>query len=87
MWQKSTPWKSGERASNWLSRENELKNNNSHGLSPTGGFSSLSFDQVVPYYSQPHLADQNAIYILHRLTLGQSLDVTIFVVLHLNGNR
>ena len=44
----------------------ELKNNKSHGLSPPGGFSSLSFDQVVPYYSQRHLADRNAIYILHR---------------------
>ena len=39
----------------------ELKNNKSHGLSPPGGFLSLSFDQVVPYYSQRHLADRNAI--------------------------
>ena len=30
-------------------------NNNSHGLSPPGGFSSLFFDQAVPYYSQRHL--------------------------------
>ena len=34
-------------------------------LSPPGGFLSLSFDQAVPYYSQRHLANQNAIYILH----------------------
>ena len=44
----------------------ELQNNKSHGLSPPGGFSFLSFDQAVPYYSQRHLADRNAIYILHR---------------------
>ena len=51
----------------------ELKNNKLCGLSPPGGsvsppggFSFLSFDQVVPYYSQCHLADRNAIYILHR---------------------
>jgi hypothetical protein len=44
----------------------ELLNNKSHGLSPPGGFASLFFDQVVPYYSQRHLADRNAIYILHR---------------------
>ena len=43
----------------------ELLNNKSHGLLPPGGFSSLFFDQVVPYYSQPNLGDQNAIYILH----------------------
>ena len=54
----------------WLSRvfvEIELYNNKSHGLSPPGGFSSLFFDQAVPYYSQRHLADWNAIYILHQL--------------------
>ena len=53
-----------------------------------GGFSSLTFDQAVPYYSQRHLADWNAIYILHwwncafRLDVipFQSLDVAIFVV-------
>jgi hypothetical protein len=45
----------------------ELYNNKSHGLSPPGGFSSLFFDQAVPYYSQRHLADWNAIYILHQL--------------------
>jgi hypothetical protein len=44
----------------------ELLNNKSHGVIPPSGFSSLSFDQVVPYYSQYHLADRNAIYILHR---------------------
>jgi hypothetical protein len=33
----------------------ELLNNKSHGLSPPGGFSSLFFDQAVPYYSQRHL--------------------------------
>jgi hypothetical protein len=38
-----------------------------------GRFSSLSFDQVVPYYSQRHLANRNAICILHRLTLGHSV--------------
>ena len=43
----------------------ELLNNKSRGLSPPGGFSFLSFDQAVPYYSQRHLADWNAIYILH----------------------
>ena len=41
----------------------ELLNNKSHGLLPPGGFSSLLFDQVVPYYSQHHLANRNAIYI------------------------
>ena len=41
--------------------------------SPPGGFSSLFFDQAVPYYSQRHLADWNVIYILHRLMLGQSV--------------
>ena len=50
---------------NW--RFIELYNNKSHGLSPPGGFSSHFFDQVVPYYSQRHLADWNAIYILHWL--------------------
>jgi hypothetical protein len=44
----------------------ELLNNKPDGLSLPGGFSSLLFDQVVPYYSQRHLADWNAIYILHR---------------------
>ena len=44
----------------------ERLNNKSHGLSPPGGFSSLFFDQEVPYYSQRHLADRNAIYILHQ---------------------
>ena len=44
----------------------ELLNNNSHGLSSPGEFLSLSFDQTVPYYFQRHLADRNAIYILHR---------------------
>ena len=32
----------------------EKINNKSHGLSPPSGFSLLSFDQVVPYYSQRH---------------------------------
>ena len=45
----------------------ELYNNKSHGLWPPGGFSSLFFDQAVPYYPQRHLADWNAIYILHQL--------------------
>ena len=40
--------------------------NKSHGLLPPGGFSSLSFDQAVPYYSQRYLADRNAKYILHQ---------------------
>ena len=44
----------------------ELLNNKSHVLSFSGGFASLFFDQVVPYYSQRHLADRNVIYILHR---------------------
>ena len=51
----------------------ELLNNKLHGLSPpgglvspSGGFASLLFDQRVPYYSQRHLADRNAICILHR---------------------
>ena len=64
----------------------DLLNNKSHGLSPPGGFSSLTFDQVVPYYSQRHLADWNAIYI-DKTVPGfldvipfQSLDVAIFVV-------
>ena len=43
----------------------ELLNNKSHGLSPPGVFSSLSYDQEVPYYAQRHLANLNAIYILH----------------------
>ena len=33
----------------------EMLNNTSHGLSPPGGFSSLFFDQAVPYYSRRHL--------------------------------
>ena len=48
-------------------------NNKDHGLlppgglvSPPGGFASLAFDQVVPKNFQRHLADQNAICILHR---------------------
>ena len=52
--------------SKWKNVPIELLNNKSHGLLPLGGFSFISFDQVVPYYSQRHLADQNAIYILHR---------------------
>ena len=35
-------------------------------MSPSGGFASLAFDQAVPKNSQRHLADQNAICILHR---------------------
>ena len=46
--------------------EIEMLNNKSNGLSPPGGFSSLIFDQAVPYYSQRHLVDWNAIYILYR---------------------
>ena len=38
-----------------LSRQCDVINNKSHGLSPPGGFSSLLFDQAVPYYSQRHL--------------------------------
>ena len=51
----------------------ELLNNKLHGLSPPGGFvspfggfASLLFDQAVPKNSQRHLADRNAICILHR---------------------
>ena len=44
----------------------KLLNNKYHGLSPPGGFSSLFFYQAVPYYSQHHLANLNAIYILHQ---------------------
>ena len=33
---------------------------------PPSGFLSLFFDHAVPYYYQRHLADWNAIYILHR---------------------
>ena len=44
----------------------ELLNNKSHLLSFSGGFASLFFDQIVPYYSQRHLADRNVICILHR---------------------
>ena len=72
----------------------ELLNNKLHGLSPPGGlvspsgrFASLLFDQGVPYYSQRHLADRNAICILHRsdcawlcCSLSQSQRV-LFVVL------
>ena len=43
-----------------------MLNNKFDGLSPPGGFSSLSFDQTVPYYSQRHLANRNTIYILHQ---------------------
>ena len=50
----------------------ELINNKFHWLLPTdrfvsssGGFASLSFDQVVPKNSHRHLADPNAICILH----------------------
>ena len=35
-------------------------------MSPSGGFASLLFDQAAPKNSQHHLADQNAICILHR---------------------
>ena len=34
-------------------------------MSPSGGFASLLFDQAVPKNSQRHLADRNAICILH----------------------
>ena len=34
-------------------------------VSPPGGFASLAFDQAVPKNSQRHLADRNAICILH----------------------
>ena len=51
----------------------EIINNKFHGLSPpggfvspSGGFASLSFDQAVCKNSQRHLADRNAICILHR---------------------
>ena len=40
-----------------------------------GGFSSLSFDQAVPYYSQRHLADLNAIYICIDKIVPNFLDV------------
>jgi hypothetical protein len=57
----------------WPNLPIELLNNKLHGLSPPGGlvspfggFASLLFDQVVPYYSQRHLANRNAICILHR---------------------
>ena len=36
-------------------------NNKSHGLSPPGGFSFLSFEKAVPYYFQGHLTLRNAI--------------------------
>ncbi len=73
----------------------ELYNNKSHGLSPPGGSSSLFFDQAVTYYPQRHLADCNAIYILHQLDcarphvegLCQLIDVAIFVVLQPNENQ
>ena len=66
----------------------ELLNNKSHGLSLPGKFSSLFFDQAVPYYSQGQLANQNAIYICIVKTVPgfldvipfKSLDVAIFVV-------
>jgi hypothetical protein len=35
-------------------------------VSLSGGFASLLFDQAVPQNSQHHLADRNAICILHR---------------------
>ena len=35
-------------------------------VSPSDGFASLLFDQAVPENSQRHLANQNAICILHR---------------------
>ena len=38
-------------------------------VSPSGGFASLLFDQAVPKNSQRHLADQNAICILHQSQL------------------
>jgi len=48
-------------------------NNKNHGLSPpgglvspSGGFALLALDQAVPKNSQRHLADGNAISILHR---------------------
>ena len=51
----------------------ELLNNKLLGLSPpggfvspSGGFASLLFDQAVLKNSQSHLADRNAICILHR---------------------
>ena len=43
----------------------ELLNNKFHGLSPSGGFALLWFDQAVPENSQRHLANQKAICILH----------------------
>ena len=46
-----------------IGRVIELLNNNFPGLSPSGGFASLLFDQVVPKNSKCHLADWNAIYI------------------------
>ena len=50
----------------YLLKEIEFLNNKSHGLLPPVGFLFLSFDQAVPYHSQCHLADWNAIYILHQ---------------------
>ena len=69
-----------------------LLNNKSHGLLPPGEFSSLSFDQAIPYYSQRHLADRNAIYFcIDKIVPDfldviqfQLLDVAIFVVVQLN---
>jgi hypothetical protein len=70
----------------------EPLNNKSHGLSPPGGFSSLFFDQVVPYYSQRHLANRTSPTLCIDKTLPgfldvipfHSLDVAIFVVEQLN---
>ena len=54
-------------------REIELLNNKLNGLLPLGGFvsipgrfASLLIDQAVPKNLQRHLANQNAISILHR---------------------
>jgi hypothetical protein len=66
-------FKSGKTQNSTIEFKIELLNNKLHGLSPPGGLVSLSggfalllFDQRVPYYSQRHLADWNAICILHR---------------------
>jgi len=72
----------------------ELLNNKSHGLLPPGGFSFLSFDQAVPYYSQP--IGMPSKFCIDKTVPGfldvipfLSLDVAIFVVLQLNkrGNK
>ena len=56
-------------------------NNKLHGLSPpgclvspSGGFTSLAFDQAVPKNFQWHLGNRNTICIMH-----QSADITHFV--------